>query len=112
MGAVSAALAGVGAPTAIADPSTVDCEDGQIVIDGQCNVTTGMDSTSDALGLPNGTVNDMVPSLPQSGTTLDQGGGSFGGALAAAVGALAVAATDTRPSGACGGAIRGPASSC
>ncbi len=79
MGAISAALAVVGAPTAVADSFTLDCEDGQIVIDGQCNVPTSMDSTSEALGLPNGTVNDIVPSLPQSGSTLDQGGGSIGG---------------------------------
>ena len=69
----------IGAPAAIAQPGTIDCQDGQIVIEGQCNVPSSMDSTSDALGLPNGTVNDVVPSLPQSGSALDQGGGSFGG---------------------------------
>jgi hypothetical protein len=98
MGAVSAAFAVVGAPTAVAQPGTIDCQDGQIVIDGQCNVPNSMDSTTDALGLPNGTVNDVVPSLPQSGSGLDQGGGSVGGGGggsvggAAAVGALVVAA--------------------
>ena len=73
------AVSAIGAPTAIAQPGTIDCQDGQIVIDGQCNVPSSMDSTSDALGLANGTVNDVVPSLPQSGSVLDQGGGSFGG---------------------------------
>jgi hypothetical protein len=34
--AVSALL--IGAPTAVADPPTIDCQEGQIVIDGQCNV--------------------------------------------------------------------------
>ena len=28
----------IGAPTAAADPATIDCEGGQVVIDGQCNV--------------------------------------------------------------------------
>ena len=28
----------IGAPTAVADPATTDCEAGQVVIDGQCNV--------------------------------------------------------------------------
>ena len=28
----------IGAPTAVADPATIDCQEGQIVIDGQCNV--------------------------------------------------------------------------
>ena len=79
VGAGFAVSALIGAPTAIAQPGTIDCQDGQIVIDGQCNVPSSMDSTSDALGLPNGTVNDVVPSLPQSGSVLDQGSGSFGG---------------------------------
>jgi hypothetical protein len=79
VGAGFAVSALIGAPTAVAQPGTIDCQDGQIVIDGQCNVPSSIDSTSDALGLPNGTVNDIVPSLPQSGSVLDQGGGSFGG---------------------------------
>ena len=79
VGAGFAVSAMIGAPAAIAQPGTIDCQDGQIVIDGQCNVPSSMDSTSDALGLPNGTVNDVVPSLPQSGSVLDQGGGNFGG---------------------------------
>jgi hypothetical protein len=36
--AAFAVTALIGAPTAVADPATTDCQDGQIVIDGQCNV--------------------------------------------------------------------------
>jgi hypothetical protein len=77
-GAVSAVFAIVGAPTAFADSSTIDCQGGQIAIDGQCNVPSSMDNTSDALGLPNGTANDVVPSLNQGGY-VDQGGGPISG---------------------------------
>jgi hypothetical protein len=38
VGAGFAVSAMIGAPAAIAQPGTIDCLDGQIVIDGQCNV--------------------------------------------------------------------------
>src|SRR5258707_9338990 len=38
LAAAFAVSALIGAPTAVADPATTDCQDGQIVIDGQCNV--------------------------------------------------------------------------
>lgn len=37
-GAAFAVSATVGAATALADPGTIACEGGQIVIDGQCSV--------------------------------------------------------------------------
>lgn len=38
LGAGFAVSAMIGAPTAVAGPNTIDCQDGQIVIDGQCKV--------------------------------------------------------------------------
>jgi hypothetical protein len=38
LAAAFAVSALIGAPTAVADPATTDCQEGQIVIDGQCNV--------------------------------------------------------------------------
>jgi len=29
----------IGAPTAVAEPNTIDCQPGQVVIDGQCTVS-------------------------------------------------------------------------
>lgn len=37
-GASCAAFAMIQASTAAADPATIDCEPGQVVIDGQCNL--------------------------------------------------------------------------
>jgi hypothetical protein len=48
------------------------------MIDGNCAAPTSMDNTSDDLGLPNGSVNDVVPSLSKGGY-VDHGGGVFGG---------------------------------
>jgi len=76
--AISAALAMVGSPTAVAD-STIECQGGQIMIDGNCAAPTSMDNVSDALGLPDGSVNDVVPSLNQGGGDLSLGGGFGGG---------------------------------
>jgi hypothetical protein len=57
----------IGAPAAVADPATVDCQAGQVVIDGQCNV-----SQVD----PNN-----APKYPSSsgGTGAVSGGGDTGG---------------------------------
>jgi hypothetical protein len=38
IGATIAVSATIGAPSAVADPGTLACQDGQIVIDGQCAV--------------------------------------------------------------------------
>lgn len=51
------------------------CSDGEVAIDGTCVLPDNTDNTSDALGLPNGTVNDVVPSLNQGGSDLSKGGG-------------------------------------
>ena len=48
------------------------------MIDGNCAAPTSMDNTSDDLGLPNGSVIDVVPSLNEGGY-VDQGGGVSGG---------------------------------
>ena len=53
----------IGAPTAVAQPGTIDCQGGQIVIDGQCNV-------------PNNNANN-VPALP-GGTGGPGMGGGYG----------------------------------
>jgi hypothetical protein len=59
----------IGAPTAGADPATIDCQAGQIVIDGQCNV-------------PQVLPNNNVPKGPTGGGTgvvSGGGGGDSGG---------------------------------
>jgi hypothetical protein len=38
VGAGFAVSALIGAPTAVADPNTIACQPGQVVIDGQCNM--------------------------------------------------------------------------
>jgi hypothetical protein len=63
-GAAFVVSAMIGAPTAGADPATIDCQAGQIVIDGQCNVPQ--------VG-PNN-----VPKGPTSGGTGVVGGGGGG----------------------------------
>jgi hypothetical protein len=64
-GAAFAASAMIGAPTAAADPATIDCQAGQIVIDGQCNVPP-MDP------------NNNAPRNPNNGGTGAVGGGGGG----------------------------------
>jgi hypothetical protein len=76
--AISAVFAMVGAPTAVAD-STIECQGGQIMIDGNCSAPSSMDNTSDVMGLPDGSINDVVPSLNQGGSDLSNGGGIGGG---------------------------------
>jgi hypothetical protein len=62
-GALSAAFAVLGAPTAAADP----CPNGEMALDGTCiPISSPLDTASATLGLPDGTVNDVVPSSPQN----------------------------------------------
>jgi hypothetical protein len=67
-GAAFVVSAMIGAPTAAADPATTDCQAGQIVIDGQCNV-------------PQVDPNNNVPRGPTNGGTgvVGGGGGDYGG---------------------------------
>ena len=60
-GALSAALAVIGVPIAVAHADDLTCSDGEVALDGTCVPPT--DSTSTALGLPQGNVNDVVSSL-------------------------------------------------
>ena len=65
-GAAFVVSAMIGAPAAGADPATIDCQAGQIVIDGQCNVPQ-VDPKN-------------VPKDPNSGGTgVVGGGGVYGG---------------------------------
>src|ERR1700681_1984070 len=67
-GALSAAIAVLGAPTAAADP----CPNGEMALDGTCiPISSPLDTASATLGLPDGTVNDVVPSLNQSNQCAD-----------------------------------------
>jgi hypothetical protein len=63
-GAAFAVSAMIGAPTAGADPGTIDCQPGQIVIAGQCS-------------LPAAPTNNVPP--PQNGTGPGMGGGDHSG---------------------------------
>jgi hypothetical protein len=65
--AVSAVL---GAPTVVADPATIDCEGGQIVIDGQCNVGAVDPNVVVPVDRPDG----VVPVMGEP----DMGGGGMG----------------------------------
>jgi hypothetical protein len=60
-GALSAAFAVVGAPIAVAHADSLTCSDGEVALDGTCAPPT--DNTSTAMGLPQGSVNDVVSSL-------------------------------------------------
>jgi len=60
-GALSAALAEIGAPIAVAHADDLSCSDGEVALDGTC--VPPNDNTSTALGLPQGNVNDVVSSL-------------------------------------------------
>jgi hypothetical protein len=60
-GALSAAFAVIGVPIAVAQADALTCSDGEVALDGTCVPPT--DSTSAALGLPQGNVNDVVSSL-------------------------------------------------
>ena len=62
VGAGFAISAMIGAPIAVSQPGTIDCQAGQVVIDGQCEV-------------PNSNVNN-VPPLPRPGGTPGYGMGS------------------------------------
>lgn len=59
-GALSAAAA-LGVPTAVAYADDLNCSNGEVALDGTCVPPT--DNTSAALGLPQGSVNDVVSSL-------------------------------------------------
>ena len=60
-GAAFAVSATIGAPTAVAQPGTIECQQGQVVIDGQCAV-------------PDTNANNVT--APQGGTG---GAGMYGG---------------------------------
>ena len=72
-GALSAAFAVINAPIAVAQPD-LTCSNGEVTFDGTCVPPEDMNNANVALGLPQGTVNDVVPSLNQGGF-VDQGGG-------------------------------------
>ena len=59
--ALSAAFAVIGVPIAVAHADDLSCSDGEVALDSTCVPPT--DSTSTALGLPQGNVNDVVSSL-------------------------------------------------
>jgi hypothetical protein len=61
--ALSMACAVIGAPIAVAQT----CPNGEMALDGTCiPISSPLNTASDALGLPSGTVDDVVPSLNQS----------------------------------------------
>src|ERR1700738_4178261 len=60
-GALSAALAVIGVPIAVAHADDLTCSDGEVALGGTCVPPT--DNSSAALGLPHGNVNDVVSSL-------------------------------------------------
>jgi hypothetical protein len=61
------------APFSGAQPD-LTCSNGEVALDGTCVPPEDMGTTSVALGLPRGTVDDVVPSVNQGGF-IDQGGG-------------------------------------
>jgi hypothetical protein len=66
VGAGFAVSAMIGAPAAVAQPGTIACEPGQVVIDGQCSV-------------PDSNANN-VPAPPPGGTGKPgMGSGDYGG---------------------------------
>ena len=69
VGAGFAVSAMIGAPTAIAQPGTIDCQAGQVVIDGQCSVP---DSNANNVPAPPG-----GPGMGSGGPVM--GGGDYGG---------------------------------
>jgi hypothetical protein len=60
-GALSAAVAVIGVPIAVAQADDLTCSNGEVAMDGTCVPPT--DNTSTALGLPQGNVSDVVSSL-------------------------------------------------
>ena len=76
-GALSAAFAVINAPIAVAQPDLA-CSGGE-AFDGSCVPPEDMNNANVALGLPQGTVNDVVPSLNQGGYVDQGGGGGIGG---------------------------------
>ena len=60
-GALSAAVALIGVPIAVAHADDLTCSDGEVALDGTCAPPT--DNSSAALGLPQGNVSDVVSSL-------------------------------------------------
>jgi hypothetical protein len=60
-GALSAALAVIGVPIAVAHADDLTCSDGEVALDGTC--VPPADNSSSALGLPQGNVGDVVSSL-------------------------------------------------
>ena len=77
-GALSAAFAVINAPIAVAQPDLA-CSGGEAAFDGSCVPPEDMNNANVALGLPQGTVNDVVPSLNQGGYVDQGGGGGIGG---------------------------------
>ena len=72
----------IGAPTAVADPATTDCEAGQVVIDGQCNVPqVDPNNVVAPVDVPNGSGPVMVDPVmvdPGMGGMPGMGGGGHG----------------------------------
>ena len=78
----------IGAPTAVADPAITDCEAGQVVIDGQCNVPqVDPNNVVAPVDVPNG-------SGPVMG---DPGMGVWAPRMRIPVWAVAGTGTDLRP---------------
>lgn len=72
-GAAFAMCTMLGAPTAVAQPGTTDCQEGQVVIDGQCSVPAPVDPNMAPQG------GNMAPMNPTGGDTGVVGGGGEGG---------------------------------
>jgi hypothetical protein len=70
-GAAFAVFAMIGAPTAIAEPSDLMCTNGEVAMDGTC---VPADNTAASLEVPQGSVNDMVPSSDSSPGSFDDVG--------------------------------------
>jgi hypothetical protein len=67
VGAGFAVSAMIGAPIAAAQPGTIDCQAGQVVIDGQCNVPDNNANNVPAPPPPGGTGGPGTGSGVQSG---------------------------------------------
>jgi hypothetical protein len=55
----AAALAIIGAPSALADTPSLICSNGEVAMDGSCVAQTSMDGTMDSLELPDGRATDL-----------------------------------------------------
>jgi hypothetical protein len=71
LGAAAAVFAMIGAPTALAEPPDLMRSNGEVAIDGTCVPPA---NTAASLEVPQGTVNDTVPSTDSSPAYLSERG--------------------------------------